>query len=50
MKNKHTFQNDAIILKNNNGTAPGCIIEDNNKILVMLPGPPKEMKQCLRRV
>lgn len=38
------FPEDAIILKNNNGTAPGCIIEENNKILIMLPGPPKEMK------
>ena len=27
-----------------NGTAPGIIIEDNNKILIMMPGPPKEMK------
>lgn len=33
----------ALILPNPNGTAPGCIIEENNKILVMLPGPPKEM-------
>lgn len=35
---------DCIKLPNNNGTAPGCIIEKNNKILIMLPGPPKEMK------
>lgn len=33
----------SIVLPNSNGTAPGCIIEENNKILVMLPGPPKEM-------
>lgn len=33
----------ALILPNPNGTAPGCIIEENSKILVMLPGPPKEM-------
>lgn len=33
----------AEILQNNNGTAPGCIIEENGKILVILPGPPKEM-------
>lgn len=33
----------AVILQNNNGTAPGCIIEENGKILVILPGPPKEM-------
>ena len=30
------------VLYNDNGTAPGIIIEKNNKILVMLPGPPKE--------
>ncbi len=32
------------VLKNDNGTAPGIIIEENGKILVMLPGPPVEMK------
>jgi len=32
----------AKALKNNNGTAPGCIIEKDGKILVMLPGPPAE--------
>jgi nicotinamide-nucleotide amidase len=35
----------ALILPNSNGTAPGCIIEEGNKVLVMLPGPPKEMAQ-----
>ena len=34
----------AIIIKNNNGTAPGVIIEESNKIMIILPGPPKEMK------
>lgn len=38
------FPEDAIVLKNNNGTAPGCIIDESGKILVMLPGPPREMK------
>ncbi|MCM8711779.1 competence/damage-inducible protein A [Clostridium sp. SYSU_GA19001] len=33
----------AVVLPNSNGTAPGCIIAEDNKILVMLPGPPKEM-------
>ncbi len=33
---------NSTILYNDNGTAPGIIIEKNNKILVMLPGPPKE--------
>lgn len=37
------FPEGSIILANPNGTAPGCIIEENNKILIMMPGPPKEM-------
>jgi nicotinamide-nucleotide amidase len=37
------FPKGSIILANPNGTAPGCIIEENNKILIMMPGPPKEM-------
>ena len=32
----------ATVLPNVNGTAPGCMIEQNGKILVMLPGPPNE--------
>lgn len=35
---------DCIILKNNNGTAPGCIMEKDEKAVIMLPGPPSEMK------
>lgn len=34
----------SIILENENGTAPGYIIEDKEKIVVLLPGPPTEMK------
>lgn len=34
---------DSIILKNPNGTAPGAIISENNKILIILPGPPAEV-------
>lgn len=34
----------CIILKNNNGTAPGAVIEDERCIFIMLPGPPSEMK------
>lgn len=33
----------SIILENNNGTAPGFIMEKDGKIIVILPGPPKEM-------
>ncbi|MBE7013019.1 MAG: competence/damage-inducible protein A [Ruminococcaceae bacterium] len=35
---------ECIILENNNGTAPGGIIEKDGKIAVFLPGPPSEMK------
>lgn len=34
----------SLVIENNNGTAPGCIIEDGQKVVVMLPGPPKEMR------
>lgn len=34
----------CIIMKNDNGTAPGCIIESGEKVVIMLPGPPSEMK------
>jgi nicotinamide-nucleotide amidase len=33
----------SIILENNNGTAPGFIMEKDGKIIIILPGPPKEM-------
>ncbi|NTV90671.1 MAG: competence/damage-inducible protein A [Clostridiales bacterium] len=35
---------NSIIIRNKNGTAPGCIIEEGGKTVVMLPGPPSEMK------
>lgn len=34
----------AIVLDNNNGTAPGLIIEKDGKTAVLLPGPPNELK------
>lgn len=37
----------CIVLKNNNGTAPGAIIEKDEKVFIMLPGPPSEMKPML---
>lgn len=33
----------AVVLENNNGTAPGVLIEKEGKIVIMLPGPPKEL-------
>jgi len=35
---------NCIVIDNNNGTAPGCIIEKDDKVVIMLPGPPSEMK------
>ncbi len=34
----------SIILPNDKGTAPGIIIEDNGKTIILLPGPPVEAK------
>lgn len=34
----------CIVVRNKNGTAPGCIMEADGKVIVMLPGPPSEMK------
>lgn len=43
------FPKEAIILKNNNGTAPGAILEGpNNKRIILLPGPPREMEPMFR--
>ncbi len=35
---------NCIVIKNSIGTAPGCIIEKDGKVVIMLPGPPSEMK------
>ncbi len=35
---------DAIVMYNHNGTAPGLIVENDEKCAILLPGPPKEMK------
>lgn len=33
----------AIVIDNENGTAPGVIMEENGKIVILLPGPPNEL-------
>ncbi|MEG0855895.1 MAG: competence/damage-inducible protein A [Terrisporobacter sp.] len=43
-KKQGYFPKESIVLQNDHGTAPGCIMEKNNKIIVVLPGPPREMK------
>jgi nicotinamide-nucleotide amidase len=40
----------AIVLDNPNGTAPGLWIETNGKGVVLLPGPPREMRPMFERV
>ena len=37
------FPEEAIILPNPNGTAPGAIFEKDGKRIILLPGPPREM-------
>ncbi len=39
----------SVILENTCGTAPGCIIEKDGKIAVILPGPPSEMKTMFNK-
>lgn len=34
---------NATVIKNDNGTAPACMIEKDGKTLIMLPGPPNEV-------
>ena len=34
----------AVVLPNTNGTAPGLWIEHEGKLIVLLPGPPRELK------
>lgn len=43
-KKQAYFPEDAIILENNNGTAPGAILRKDNKTIIILPGPPREME------
>jgi nicotinamide-nucleotide amidase len=42
-KKQAFLPDNSQIIENSNGTAPGCIIEENGKTIIMLPGPPKEM-------
>lgn len=34
---------DSLVIDNDNGTAPGYIVEADHKIIVLLPGPPVEL-------
>lgn len=43
-KKQALIPEDAIVLKNDYGTAPGIILEEDGKTAILLPGPPREMK------
>ena len=38
------FPEHSVVLENPNGTAPGCILMDGDRRIVVLPGPPHEME------
>lgn len=38
----------AIAIENKKGTAPGILLNKDGKIIIMLPGPPREMEPMLR--
>lgn len=44
IKKQAYIPDGAIALKNDCGTAPGVFIEKNGKVLVLLPGPPREIE------
>lgn len=43
-KKQAYFPEGSIILENKKGTAPGCIVSKDKKIVILLPGPPSENK------
>ena len=44
MKKQAVVPDDSLILYNHHGTAPGCVMERDRKICILLPGPPHEMQ------
>ena len=43
-KKQATFPEGSTIIENDMGTAPGCMLNENGKYIIMLPGPPSEME------
>lgn len=48
-KKQAMMPDGAMILQNDCGTAPGCIMEKNGKTVILLPGPPIEMEMMYQR-
>lgn len=42
-KKQAKLPSGSIVIPNFNGTAPGCIVEDGKKKVILLPGPPGEL-------
>ncbi|MBU4533161.1 MAG: competence/damage-inducible protein A [Eubacteriales bacterium] len=42
------FPTGAVILPNYKGTAPGALIEKDGKVIILLPGPPNEVRSMFR--
>lgn len=40
----------AVVLDNPNGTAPGLLIEHGDQVVILLPGPPRELKPMFDRL
>ena len=40
----------ATVLENPNGTAPGLLIEQDDRVVALLPGPPREMQPIMERL
>lgn len=40
---------NALVINNHNGTAPGIILSENGKTAILLPGPPNELKPMFER-
>lgn len=47
-KKQAYFPEGSQILPNHHGTAPGAIVQRNNKTIVLLPGPPYEMEPMFK--
>ncbi len=48
-KRQAYFPKGAKIIPNENGTAPACIVEFDEKVLVILPGPPREALPLMKK-
>ena len=43
------FPTGCIVMPNRRGTAPGCIVEQGDKAVAVLPGPPRELKDMFEQ-